>query len=160
MTNTMHSRLDEPAPAEEFDDALRWLIPSRTDPHENYVVELNDAPGYDVCQCKWFVTTLGPLLAKGYSPEQAVAEGLVKIKKWERVEDALKCYHIREANYRYGIAWKKFQCRSRCSQESELKKQVRHAPTQDSPPPEELPPIRRSELRPQAEDLGPSPRLY
>lgn len=160
MVNLAKSRLDEPAPAEEFDDALRWLIPSRTDPLESYVVELNDAPGYDVCQCKWFVTTLGPILKLGISPEQAVAEGMVKIKKGERVEDALKCFHIREANYRFGIAWKKFHCLRRRAEESRQKIQHRHAPTQDSPPPQSLPPLRRSDLRPQAEDLGPSPRLY
>lgn len=136
MVNIAKSRIEEPAPAECFDDALRWLIPSRTDPHETYCVELNDAPGYDVCQCKWFVTTLGPILNLGISPEQAVAEGLAKIKKGERVEDALKCFHIRDANYRYGLVCKKVMCRQRSAALSELKKQVRHATTQDSPPPE------------------------
>jgi hypothetical protein len=113
VVNIAKSRLDEPAPAECFDDALRWLIPSRTDPHEHYVVELNDAPGYDVCQCKWFVTTLGPILKLGISPEQAVAEGMVKIKKGERVSDALKCYHIKQAEYEFMRTCKRLMCRNR-----------------------------------------------
>ena len=111
MTTTTTTRLEEPDSAEVYDDALRWLIPSRTNPHESYVVELNDAPGYDVCQCMWFATTLGPLLARGITPQQAVAEGLVKLKKGERVEDALKCWHIREATYRYAMTCKKLMCR-------------------------------------------------
>lgn len=165
MVNLAKSRLDEPAPAESYDNALRWIIPSRTDPHESYVVELNDAPGYDVCQCKWFVTTLGPLLKLGYTPERAVAENLVKLKKGERVEDALKCFHIRDANYRFGVAWKRFHCRRNRAEETELKKGTRHATTphpaqtQDSPPENFLPPIRREDLRRYSEDLGPSPGL-
>lgn len=113
MVNVVNSRLDEHAPAEVYDDALRWLIPSRTDPNVSYVVELNEAPGYDVCNCMHFQTKLGPLLARGISPETAVAEGLVKLKKDERVEDALKCFHIRDANYRYGVACKRVMCRAR-----------------------------------------------
>lgn len=159
MVNIAKNRLDAPAPAENYDNALRWIIPSRTDPNESYVVELNDAPGYDVCQCKWFVTTLGPLLKLGYTPERAVAEGLVKLKKDERIEDALKCFHIRDANYRFGIAWKRFHCRRRRAEETEHRNRHTYAPTQDSSPPQGLPPIRREDLRRQTEDLGPSPGL-
>lgn len=107
MTTT---QLDPAAPAEVYDEALRWLIPSRSNPHETYLVELCALPGYDVCQCLHFATKLGPLLARGITPERAVADGLVKIKKWERAEQALQCYHIREANYRFGETCKRLMC--------------------------------------------------
>lgn len=104
MVNVSSSRIDEPAPAEVYDDALRWVIPSDSDPNVSYVVELNAPPGYSVCTCKWFECTLGPLLRRGVSPETAVAEGMVKLKKADRVEDVLKCKHIRDAEKRLALA--------------------------------------------------------
>lgn len=161
MTTTTRSRIEEPVTAEVYDDILRWKIPSRTDPHENYVVELNEAPGYDVCQCKWFVTTLGPLLKLGYTPERALAEGLVKIKKCERVSDALRCFHVREARDQFAAACVRVMSKMKRKQE----KAFRHAPTPQTTPPQNPapshrpPPLRREDLRRQAEDLGPSPGL-
>lgn len=113
MTTHYRTRIEPESPATIYDDALRWTIPSRTNPHETYLVELNNAPGYDVCQCMHFVGKLQPLLARGVSPEEAVASGVVKIKKHERISDALKCWHIREAEYRYMLACKSRMCAMR-----------------------------------------------
>lgn len=96
----MTTRVDDAPAAEPFDDALRWIIASDTNPHESYVVELHSPPGFSVCQCKHFECRLGPLLARQVSPEEAVASGAVKLKEGARIEDALKCKHILDAEKR------------------------------------------------------------
>jgi hypothetical protein len=98
------SRIDDPAPAEPYDDALRWIIPSDSNPHESYVVELDSYKGNGECQCKWFECRMRPLLARGLTPEIAVAEGLIKLKADQRVEDALRCKHILDAQKRFACA--------------------------------------------------------
>lgn len=104
MTNEYTQRLEEPSPAEAFDDVLRWIIPSDSDPHVSYVVELDSYAKNGECQCEHFEMRLRPLLARMVTPEQAVACGLVKIKKGTRVEDALRCKHILDAQKRFACA--------------------------------------------------------
>lgn len=104
MTNDYTDRIDEKAKAEAFDDVLRWIIPSDSDPHASYVVELGSPPGYSVCQCMHFECRLRPLLEQRVTPEEAVARGLVKYKKGARIEDALKCRHILDAEKRFSQA--------------------------------------------------------
>lgn len=94
MTNERKDRVDEVAPAEPFDSALRWIIASDSNPHESYVVELHTPPGYSICSCMHFECRLKPILARGITPEEAVQQGLVVLKKGQRVENALKCKHI------------------------------------------------------------------
>lgn len=86
--------IDDSEPAKLYDDALRWEIPSRSNPHEVHIVELNAQPGYSICTCMHFQCRLLPLLARGVTPEQAVAQGLVKLAPRQRTEDSLKCQHI------------------------------------------------------------------
>lgn len=104
MTNERTQRIDEAAPAEAFDDVLRWIIPSDSDPHVSYVVELDSYAKNGECQCMWFETQFRPLLSRMLTPEQAVAGGLVKLKKGTRVEDALRCKHILDAQKRFACA--------------------------------------------------------
>ena len=100
----MTTRLDDTAPAVLYDDSLRWIIPSDSDPHASYVVELHSPPGYSVCQCPHFQCRLEPLLARGMTPAEAVARGLVKPAHKQRTEDALKCKHILDAEKRLALA--------------------------------------------------------
>ena len=72
-------------------------MPSRTNPHEHYLVDLTAYNGQGQCQCKHFECRLAPLLSRLVKPETAVAEGLVHLKPGQREEDALRCEHIMEA---------------------------------------------------------------
>lgn len=90
--------IDDPAPAEPYDDALRWKIPSRSDPHVEYVVELNASPGYSICSCTDFEIYFLPLLKRGVSPVSALRAGLVKKRDYHDTEDdVLKCWHVVQA---------------------------------------------------------------
>jgi hypothetical protein len=104
VTNDHTERIDETAPAEAFDDVLRWIIPSDYDPHVSYVVELDSYQKNGECQCEHFEMRLRPLLSRMVTPEEAVASGLVKLKKGTRVEDALRCKHILDAQKRFACA--------------------------------------------------------
>jgi len=138
VTTDRIENVDTPSPAQNYDDALRWIIPSRTNPHESYVVELGDAPGYSVCQCMHFVGKLGPLLARGVTPEDAVARGMVRLKKNQCAEDSLKCWHIREAEKRLARATIRAIVKAR-KLTNENKKHAspprRTTQTKDAPPP-------------------------
>lgn len=100
----MTSRVEDAAPAEPFDDLLRWIIPSDSNPHESYVVELHTPPGYSICQCKNFECRMLPILSRGISPQDAIAQGLIKLREKQRVEDVLKCKHILDAEKRLALA--------------------------------------------------------
>ena len=97
--------LDSATPGEVYDNALRWLIPSHSDPHASHVVELCAFPGYSVCDCTDFVCRFGPLLKAGVKPEDALAKGLVKKRKYHFDEsDSLKCKHIIIAERQLALA--------------------------------------------------------
>ncbi len=80
-----------------FDNALRWHVPSRTDPHVVHLVELDDYFGNGRCDCQDFCFRLEPLLRRLVTPEQAVAQKLVRLKHGQREQDALRCWHAIEA---------------------------------------------------------------
>lgn len=82
-----------------FDDAVRFLVPSRRNPKETYLVQLDSFGGQGECQCKWYVCNLQPWLKRGYNGPRALAEGKVKlIYDDQRPEDALRCRHIIDAH--------------------------------------------------------------
>lgn len=132
MTTDVREPLDPPEPAEPFDDALRWIIPSRTNPHESYVVELDSYAGNGECQCKWFETQFRPLLSRRVTPADAVQAGMVRLKKGEAVEDALRCWHIKEAQKRFACAMVGALAAARKAHEKVLRKS--YAQPQNSPP--------------------------
>jgi hypothetical protein len=85
--------LDGPIDARWF-DGVRYHVPSSTRPLDNYLVELTDYAGNGSCQCEHFQTRLGPLLSRRITPHQAIDRKLVKVKKTDHPEDALRCKHI------------------------------------------------------------------
>jgi len=96
------TRLDQPAPANLYDNALRFTIPSRSIGHETHMVDLDAYDMNGMCDCMHFAARLQPHLARNITPEQAIAQGLVKLKKNQRPEDALRCFHIIEAYHQFG----------------------------------------------------------
>lgn len=95
------SAMDRPDPAEFYDTALRFLVPSESDPHVKYMVELDSYAGNGECDCpnfnfppKGMEFSKRDLCAKRVTPEQALAAGWVKLPKSGRIADALRCKHI------------------------------------------------------------------
>ena len=74
LAETLVGKLDSATPGEVYDNALRWLIPSHSDPHASHVVELCAFPGYSVCDCTDFVCRFGPLLKAGGATHIATGE--------------------------------------------------------------------------------------
>ena len=93
--------IDKPTEAENHDDAVRYRVASRSNPHESYLVDLTDYSGNGTCQCKHFQCRLEPLLARMITPEKAVADRLVTLLPKQQVEDALRCGHICEARNKF-----------------------------------------------------------
>jgi hypothetical protein len=91
------TQLDQPDPANVYDCALRLTVASSSRPHETHLVDLDCYSMNGRCDCEHFTCRLEPLLARQITPEQAVAQGLVKLKKDQRTEDVLRCKHIVEA---------------------------------------------------------------
>lgn len=87
------------AKVEVYDSILRWTIPSRSNPAETHVVDLSSYGGHGQCLCKDFSTRFGPLLARNYSPEEALKEGWVGPLRDYQLgpEDSLSCWHIIQA---------------------------------------------------------------
>lgn len=85
-----------------YDDALRWTVCSRTDPHVTYVVDLGSFGGNGECPCDDFRFNFGAILARGISAERAVELKLVTVREWQRVpRNALRCWHIMEGGELY-----------------------------------------------------------
>lgn len=96
------TQLDPIATALVYDDALRWTIASRSDPHVTYLAELGDYSGNGACACDDHKFNHAPHLCRGITSEQAVKQGLVKWPNSKRpyqlkISDALRCAHICEA---------------------------------------------------------------
>ena len=49
-----------------YDSPLRWEIPSQTDSHAGYIVDL----GMQECQCRRHICDVKPLLKKGLRPNK------------------------------------------------------------------------------------------
>jgi hypothetical protein len=92
--------LDQPTPASVYDCALRFTMPSATMPHETHMVDLDCYSLNGQCTCESF-WKFEKLLQLQYTPERALAEGLVSLKVKGRPDkhpsDALRCKHIIDA---------------------------------------------------------------
>lgn len=93
--------IDQQDPAEIYDTALRFLVPSETDPHVKYLVELDSFSGNGECDCPSFnfprhgqPYSRREMCARRVTPEQAIASGWATVPKSGRVADALRCKHI------------------------------------------------------------------
>ncbi len=91
-----------------YDSALRWLVPSESDPHAAYLIDFGSFRGNGECQCKNFECARRPFLTRGKSPAWAVENDLedvkvdrIRLKPGQRVEDALRCKHIMTAFFSY-----------------------------------------------------------
>lgn len=63
--------IDPQLPAELYDTALRFLVPSESDPHVKYLVELDSYGGNGMCNCQHFQMRLEPELRRG-NPEKKI----------------------------------------------------------------------------------------
>ena len=84
-----------------FDSALRYHVASRSQAHEVHLVELDSYAGNGECSCTFFRLKLEPLLLRLVTPEQAVAQRLVRLKPGQREQDALRCWHLVEARSQF-----------------------------------------------------------
>ena len=94
------SAIDPDRPATPAENALIWDIPSRTDPHVTYKVELDSYSGNGECPCDDFAMRFQKLLCRRITPQQALDQGLVKLRPKQHPEDALRCWHIVDARRR------------------------------------------------------------
>jgi hypothetical protein len=119
----------EPAdPAVNYDEIFRFTIPSRSRAHETHMVDLDCYNLNGMCSCENFQFKFGELLAKGYTPETALAEGLVTLKRKgkpdKHPDDALRCDHIVDA-------WRRFSIVAARAIHNE---KIRTTPKEDPPP--------------------------
>lgn len=89
--------LEQMDPGVFYDHTLRFKVPSRSDPHAVYMVELDSYSGNGRCDCMDFVTRKEPLLARRVTPEEALQRKLVKPSPTGRISDCLRCGHIIDA---------------------------------------------------------------
>ena len=94
-------KMESADPARVYDNALSWNVPSRETAGVEYHVELADYAHNGRCDCVDFCTRFEKLLSRGYTPERALAEGLVKLRKYhnEDPKNALRCWHIMQARW-------------------------------------------------------------
>lgn len=52
-------------PAEMYDYCLRWLVPSSSSANVSYLTDLGSYGGRGECNCRHWVTTVGPKVKKG-----------------------------------------------------------------------------------------------
>lgn len=52
-------------PAEMYDYCLRWLVPSSSSVNVSYLTDLGAYDGRGECNCRYWVTTVGPKVKKG-----------------------------------------------------------------------------------------------
>ena len=99
------TQIDRPATPSVFDCATTFKVPSDTRPHEEHQVELDAYNANGMCSCESF-WKFEKLLSRGYTPERALAEGLVSLKRKgkpdKHPDDALRCKHIIEAYRQIG----------------------------------------------------------
>ena len=91
----------------EYDDALRYMVPSNhpTGPDDPpYLVELDAYEGNGACTCRHFATRCEPYLRRGYAPRDAIDDPLglrLKLKVNRHVEDLLRCEHLLTARSQF-----------------------------------------------------------
>lgn len=83
--------------AQTYDCSLRFMVPSRSHPGQAHLVQLDSYNCNGSCVCEHFLCRLEPLLKRGMKPDAAVAMKKVRRREGVRIEDALRCEHIREA---------------------------------------------------------------
>ncbi len=96
-------QIDQPTPASVFDCALRFTMPSRSRPHEAHMVDLDAYELNGRCSCEHFQFKLEPFLASFATADSAVAAGLVKLRKNQHPDDALRCQHIVDAYRQFSV---------------------------------------------------------
>ncbi len=98
-------QIDRPAQPHPFDCATTFKVPSDSRPHEEHQIELADYNANGTCSCESF-WKFNALLSRGYTPERALSEGLVTLKRKglpdKHPDDALRCKHIIEAYRQVG----------------------------------------------------------
>lgn len=81
--------------AEPYDGNFRYLVPSRRrGPKVKYLVDLKSYKANGECQCENFRFKLEPILRRGFTPAEAVAMKLIRIKDGKQIADALRCEHL------------------------------------------------------------------
>ena len=95
------ANLDRPTCARTFDSTLRWHVPSHSNPHETYLVDLGSFKGNGECQCRNFETRRRPFLTRGWTWSEALEAGLpdvnvpkIELEPGQRPEDALRAIGI------------------------------------------------------------------
>lgn len=96
---------EHPNTAKVYDNALRFMVESRTTPGKEYLVDLGAYNGQGRCVCRDFEIHFEPYLRRGFTPEQVWAAG--KIKKLRPYQfgprDCLSCFHLIDG--RAAAAW-------------------------------------------------------
>lgn len=88
---------DEPV---VYDNALRWLVQSRSPGEPAYLVDLSHFDGHGVCCCRDFDVRFRPKLEEGLTPKAAYERRPVaeKLRPYQLgPEDYLSCYHLMRA---------------------------------------------------------------
>lgn len=88
-----------PDPAEVYDTAMRWHVPSRTKSGETYLIDISSYNGNGFCECTDFSTRFNPLLTRGITPEEALTAGLVHLRPYHfgNPKNVLRCAHVMQA---------------------------------------------------------------
>lgn len=87
--------------AEPYDCLTRFMVASRRPRVAPYLVDLLAYDRNGFCICKDFTCHMEPLIVRGITPLQAVAGEMINLPENVPVEDALRCFHIREARMKF-----------------------------------------------------------
>ena len=86
-----------------YDHPLRYWVWSRSRPGMKFLVQIDSYNYNGECQCEAFTMNLQKLLRRGITPEAAIDQKLVKLKKDQRPQDALRCPHIIDAMMAWAV---------------------------------------------------------
>jgi len=84
----------------EWHEGIRYRVPSATNPHETYLVDLTDYRGNGSCQCKDFDCRLRPFLSRLVEPAEAGRQ-MPEIRRGKDEADWLRCTHIIAARRKF-----------------------------------------------------------
>ena len=85
----------------KHDGVLRFMVPSRQKGKLPYLVQLDSWEGNGQCVCRDFVVRKEPLLRRGMTCEEVVAQNILKVPSWGMVPDVLRCFHIHAARLKF-----------------------------------------------------------
>ncbi len=101
------TQLEHPDPATVYDCVMRFTIPSRSRANETHMVDLDSYHCNGECSCEVFNFDHRPHLARGITPAEALAQGLVTLKRKNKPDkhpdDALRCDHIVDAYRQFAV---------------------------------------------------------